>query len=569
MIEEKMDMGVDNDKEWMMEGGAKRTDINKGWCEGLFFMIKNAKHIECISASSLYGFIFVVELEDGIADEEIPFVSITIGQDGSKIKKLLLKFSLVYEDSGDKKQQLKQFMKENKFNRKRKGIDTVENFKKEVDTQITVFKTTYSLKKLANCPSIVFARACFNDESRIFLQILSTWNYSQNFSVLTRQALDYLHYVIKTQLDLQLGIIAMEYAEDTSAQSKNNKFVLFDQLYKRILEEPDESIKWGNYNYIFKPTLLHVLYHRIALILSNMIVLLLECGIVHCDLHFNNVFVINYTKNGKGTLINSGEGCIYPVENTTAKSCIRIIDFGRVKKGVEYKGSKESVESTGSVVMKKKFVELLKKYNKTETPGILPPTIIGTQTRNMTENPKNPPDAALYEGILKILTIVYETDFEYTRGIDSEVEYPQCVGYFILGGLVVSSKDGTYTFITTDELAGGSKYIMDLISGYLIDYYKDYVKPPLVEPEGNDGTGAPSTNPIYDPESEDKPSFREQLLQYYLEILHDNLGLENYEGTTYTTKPFDLITKKDGSIRKKRPDLEGVFQSIDEIIGLP
>jgi len=548
-MEVEMDMGVDKDKEWMMEGGAKRTDKSKGWCEGLFFMIKKAKHIECISASSLYGFIFVVELEDGIADEEIPFVSITIGKDGSKIKKLLLKFSLVYKDSGDKKQQLKQFMKKNKFNRKVKGIDTVKHFGEEVDTQIKVFGKTYSNRKLANCPSIVFARACSNNESRIFLQILSTWNYSQNFSVLTRQALEYLHYVIKTQLDLQLGIIAMEYAEDTSEQSKNNKFVLFDQLYKRILEEPNENIKWGNHT--FKPTLLHVLYHRIALILSNMIVLFLECNIVHCDLHFNNVFVINYTKNEKGTLINSeNNSCINPVENTTAKSCIRIIDFGRVKEKIYDPASKGT------------FVELLKEYEINDNPGATPPS---------KHRPIKTPNDILYKEILDILTIVYNTDLEYTRGIDPEVEYPQCVGYFILGGLLKNESENKITnpFIPTDKLAGGSKYIMDLISGYLIAYYKD-TKTTQGKPKKR---GTPSTdnntNTIYDTTSEDKPSFREQLLQYQLETLRDNLDIKQYEGTTYTTTRFDLITKQGGSIRNQRTDLEGVFKSIDEIIKLP
>jgi len=105
-------------------------------------------------------------------------------------------------------------MKKNKFNRKQKGIDTVENFEKEVETQITVFKTTYSRKALANCPSIVFSRACSNGESRIFLKILLNWenttDHSPNGRRLTRQALDYLHRVITEQPTLQLGIIAME-----------------------------------------------------------------------------------------------------------------------------------------------------------------------------------------------------------------------------------------------------------------------------------------------------------------------------------------------------------------------
>jgi len=163
-----------------------------------------------------------------------------------------------------------------------------------------------------------------------------------------------------------------------------------------------------------------------------------------------------------------------------------------------------------------------------------------------------------------------------------------------LGGLLENkSEDGiTNPFISTDKLADKSKmrYIMDLISGYLIEYYKDYGETSSVQPAVGNGDGAPSTNSdtntIYDPNSEDLPSFREQLLQYQLEILRDNLILEipgtsneesddktpakEYQGTTYTTTPqFDLKTPTGNSIRKQRPDLERLFKSIDEIIGLP
>ena len=84
--------GMDTYDESMMLGGARRTSDKMSWCEGVFFMIKNAKQIECISTDSLYGFIFVVELKDGIDDTVIPFVSITRGDKNHKIKKLLLKF---------------------------------------------------------------------------------------------------------------------------------------------------------------------------------------------------------------------------------------------------------------------------------------------------------------------------------------------------------------------------------------------------------------------------------------------------------------------------------------------
>ena len=117
LVEERdnnMEGGMDTYDESMMLGGAKLIS-GKSWVDGFFFMIKNAKKIECISTDSLYGFIFVVELKDGINNTVIPFQSITRGSSGNthKIKKLLLKFSLVYETL-EIKTDLKKFMKENK-----------------------------------------------------------------------------------------------------------------------------------------------------------------------------------------------------------------------------------------------------------------------------------------------------------------------------------------------------------------------------------------------------------------------------------------------------------------------
>ena len=550
--------GMDTYDESMMLGGAKRTNNGKSWVDGVFFMIKNAKQIECISTDSLYGFIFVVELKDGIDDKVIPFQSITRGSSGSthNIKKLLLKFSLVYDETSQNKMNLKQFMKKNLFNRKIKGIDTIQNFDAEVKKQIDIFQKTSTHGGLANCPSIVFDRACTNGESKIFLEMLlsrPTYVESCDMHSSTRNSLRYLYDVVSKKTELRLGLIAMEYAERTDSQTQNNKFVLFNQLYKRIVTENDK-MKWGKY----VSGTDYVLYHRIALILSNMIILLLECGIVHCDLHFNNVFVIDYTKN-KTRISSSSGSCISPLENTTSKSCIRIIDFGRVQNVTYDKNS---------------FIESVIKYTKSETPGNDKAQSVETRAAAQPAYP----DSKLYDSIIEILKFIYDTDLEYTRKINPTVNVPQCVGYFILAGLVAQNPPGgQYTFVKTTQYTDVTKmkYVMDLISGYLIDYYEI-----VGSKKQADG--------LYQHTDDTDTSFVSQLLQYQLETLRDSLELTevDYTSMTYTTSKtvptepatepatatteivsyFDLVTSGGNSIREQRYDLKPLFASIDSII---
>lgn len=544
LVEER-DNNTDTYDESMMLGGAKRTN-EKSWVDGVFFMIKNAKKIECISTDSLYGFIFVVELKDEIKDG-IPFQSITQGSSGRthNIKKLLLKFSLVYDETSQNNMGLKQFMKENPFNRNIKGIDTIQNFNAEVEKQIEVFQKTFIHGRLANCPSIVFDRACTNGESKIFLEMLLTrgrYVESCDMHSSTIHSLKYLYDVVSKKTELRLGLIAMEYAENTDSQTKNNKFVLFNQLYKRIGTENDK-MKWGTYD----SGMDYVLYHRIALILSNMIILLLECDIVHCDLHFNNVFVIDYTKNKK-TISSETNSCISPVQNTTSKSCIRIIDFGRTTQATY--GERDE------------FIKLVKEYTKSETPGK-----VSSPTNIRSDNQKKYPDPILYSSIKKILQFIYDTDLTYTRTINRTVNVPQCAGYFILAGLVAQ-----YTFVETNTYIGDTsmKYVMDLISGYLIDYYN----PAKKTNEKTDG--------LYQRIDDTDKSFVSQLLKCQLETLRDRLELKDsdYTSMTYTTSKtvptattateivsyFDLVTSGGNSMREQRGDLKPLFASIDSII---
>ena len=554
LVEERdnnMEGGMDTYDESMMLGGAKLIS-GKSWVDGFFFMIKNAKKIECISTDSLYGFIFVVELKDGINNTVIPFQSITRGSSGNthKIKKLLLKFSLVYETL-EIKTDLKKFMKENPFNRKIKGIDTIKNFNAEVKKQIDVFQTTFTHGGLANCPSIVFDRACTNGESKIFLEMLltrPTYVESCDMHSSTRNSLRYLYDVVSKKTELRLGLIAMEYAESTDSQTKNNKFVLFNQLYKRIDTENYDS---GTD---------YVLYHRIALILSNMIILLLECGIVHCDLHFNNVFVIDYTKNKKTILLKSNS-CIDPVQNTTSKSCIRIIDFGRTTPDTYLKNEPGKKET---------FINSLKTYKKSGTPG-KPLPRQSDRIKQATQQAY--PDPKLYNYIREILQYIYGGDLIYTIKINPFVKVPQCAGYFILAGLVAQNPPGgQYTFVETSEYKVNTsmKYVMDLISGYLIDYYK-------LEKKETIAYGLYHHIDDTDDTDDTDPSFVSQLLKCQLETLRDSLELKelDYKSMTYTTSKtepteivsyFDLVTSGGNSMREQRYDLKPLFASIDSII---
>lgn len=536
MMEEEMDTGADN--EWMMHGGAKiigRWREKKEWLKGVLYIIDKADKIECISYDSLYAFVFVIHVPTTIKNDDLPFSSITIGEYDKPISKLLLKMSFLCENEQEKSG-IKKILKKNPFNRIVKGVDTLENFEKEVKTQIDIFKKTYTKGKLANCPSIVFHRAFSNNESKLFLNYILNYSTDKLTST-SRNPLVYLKEVITSNTTLRLGAIAMEYA---------GKFIVLNKYINNLVyataDYDDEGFK--------------KLLRKVALIFANMIVLYFN-GYVHWDLHTNNVFITDdFEKNCNNNL--------QLLNNDNKKSCIRIIDFGRVSEDVSLKSDSDD-----------------RGMHKYFTDNSFPFIPVGTNNNNVlvsklmdnTISDNDKPILDFFKTVLKILEKIYNADLKYNKGINPNVTRPQCFMYFYLLKFITIDDDvlksdffefrgneiSTKSTIEKVKYTKEQRYVIGLIIQYLNEYTVIFSKP----------ENATFDN-MYSISETTDTTFREQFLQYQLETLRDSLDIAEYQVTTYTITPeFDLKTPKGNSIRKQRPDLERLFQSIDDIIRPP
>ena len=199
---------------------------------------------------------------------------------------------------------------------------------------------------------------------------------------------------------------------------------------------------------------------------------------------------------------------------------------------------------------------------------------------------------------------------QYNREqINYTVQIPQCFVYFQLLGLVKPKylkRIGTdpprietleSAFFTFDEkfiitgikdkltYTNDQKYVMALIIQYFITY-TDPIK--IKVQEGHQTTLAniykgsqeeeKKTDTETDPYQKFEQSFQGQLLRYRLEQLKSQMNLEDKDQniepiivSSYQLDDngkFDIFDNSNGSIRTKEPGLEGLFQSIDDIIGM-
>ena len=309
-----------------IKGGAVRIDGNTNFLEVFFDMIVNSINIECISYESLKGFIFVIEVENG---KEV-FKSITLGNDyyDKPLSKILIKFTVL----DDKETQLGELDNKEAKHRSKKKIekktDKKDDFEKEAKLQSTIFKQTWKRDKLALCPSVISYISLNRDETEFLFEIMKK-------KLQGKEKENNIINFIQTRIinNRQLGIIAMEYAEN---------FVLMSDYCKKNIQNNNSS---------------NVTY-ACALILSNLIILYLECNIVHCDLHLNNILISpNIKKNN----------CLINIKD----SCSRIIDFGRTKSISNNVGSyKDSIEFIKKILTEIYTVDL--EYNsKSNTPQAL------------------------------------------------------------------------------------------------------------------------------------------------------------------------------------------------------
>ena len=257
-------------------------------------MIQSATKIDCISYSSLKGFVFSIE-----GTPQFKSVTPQLFSNRKRILelgKIILKFTLLIKGETNKKlspfeMEFKEVEDDDKKKVINKETDLEKDFKNESFTQLDIFTRSFQIGALSICPSILTRTVLENNEANIFLDFIeSKLNDSAGIE---KKVITYMKKQVETY---SLGIIAMEYAEKfvllndfyksyfgTDVSTKN------DEIIKSVKDSPEEKFLTGVNNII--------LYHRIALVLSNMLLLLFEFFYLHYDLHLNNVFVLNYEES--------------------------------------------------------------------------------------------------------------------------------------------------------------------------------------------------------------------------------------------------------------------------------
>ena len=540
-------------------------------------MIQSSTRIECISYSSLKGFVFSVE---GTPQ----FVSLTPQLFSNKkrnleLGKIILKFTLLTKD--DKNKKLSSFemdFKEVEDDDKKKEIsketDLEKDFKNESFTQLDIFTRSFQIGALSICPSILTRTVLENNEANIFLDFIeSKLNDSDNN--IEKNVINYIKEQVK---NFSLGIIAMEYAE---------KFVLLNDFYKsyfkvgdiseknekiiKSLESyPDKSLESYPEKIFLNNVENIILYHRIALVLSNMLLLLFEFFYLHYDLHLNNVFVLNYEESPSCDnfldLLNPRQ------KDNNLMSCSRMIDFGRVHKIkiIESKETEESerkklfVSNEEGEIIEKEEKDVFSKYDEFIE-------LITKESFDFNKQDDFNKASTFIEGFLKFM-------FDKDAEINNNNKRPQCFGIFYLGGLAEKNKEGYKLKLDKSK---NRDYIFFLIIKYFRTIYKkprmsdrtiykkprdEKKKPPrfqyFKDPEAN------NFKQIFNERDEDKILKEKGYTEHSLPGIFLNIGLDILEKKGVTSEKIKIQdTKLTIEPKMDKPFLENMNNIIKQLGG--
>ena len=202
--------------------------------------IENSKNIECISYSSLYGFVFRVQLAE---ENRGDFRSVTshnsvvikvATSNGTDPTHIALKFTVLVEDGDDV--QIADCLDVYSGEKYIKNANTVNGFNNEVTNQKNIYKKTKGRNGIAICPNIFHSHSFENTDAIEFLEFFDK-NISDNVCT----------YVVKYLLDrmtepstYKLGFIAMEYVqlgdESESGKMRDTRITLYKFLtyYDRV-----------------------------------------------------------------------------------------------------------------------------------------------------------------------------------------------------------------------------------------------------------------------------------------------------------------------------------------------
>lgn len=259
-------------------------------------IIKMLKHDGCevshISFSSLKGFIFKIHVKNQ-QEQDIEFYGLdeTTNVFNKPVDTLVVKMAILYTGESNKDGVLEL----DNYKGNRKEMDKFAVFKNEAIVQSEIYEKTLS-KGQPICPALIdFSHFTNLDSSMPFLNMFEEKCIEDDEA---RSMILYIKSILSKVHDCQLGMITMESAVT---------FETFYDAYDSYGTINPATLEISGSNNIPPATLQIQLCNDVVV---QIIRLLNECRIIHCDLHGENVMV-------KKT-------------NSSPLHKIFIIDFGRI-----------------------------------------------------------------------------------------------------------------------------------------------------------------------------------------------------------------------------------------------
>lgn len=452
-----------------LRGGASLKNENITFADGVYQMIEKATKIEVISVDSLYGFVFAITCNN---KETMPF-NIT-AQSRTKMGNIVLKITLL--NTVESKLQ---------YNGKPKRYQTVNGFNVEAYDMTKAYMLgkpyLYDKERLSISPDLLNHTILTGTYLDILInKMLMTIPRTENTDVEK-----ILKWILKHSNNNGVGVMFMEYADP-------NSFQLFSTMLKEKVENPQTQEIIGN-------STIDIDQYQSTLILSNMMVLLFEVNMVHCDLHTNNVFIkMKDTKNKR---------CFdKQLLNSDIPTCSVIIDFGRVAylfkntdRGrdihlfpphpytVDNGPCEEELENNSEENMgdntaekkrrekEKKIIEKRKKEKQEKREKDLGSyrlqhkSFYGKLLENYNNENKITNGDIYVKYILQKLQLIYDTDKAYNKRMFGQ-ERAQSATYFKLCGLL--KNDGNFILDSAIDSVKAKQTFL-LILNYLFTYYQN------------------------------------------------------------------------------------------------
>ena len=260
------------------------TDTEK-YTKAFTYMIQNALEIKCISYNSLAGYIFIIK----IAPDDAVFLNLDSDKKYTiPVTNILVKFALITPTK---------LYYANAIDTRDKSTMIKQDFEKEKNIQLDIYKKTLESNNIPICPSIIYydvipnkpdselLTICYNkikEKTEYAREMYSNNSQDPHISTnlremsITQKVIEEILEYKKRSSKVEVGIIGMEYA---------NGYTTFDNYLDNITK--DQTHIKGIYNSLECGK--HCIC--IANIIINIIRLFISSGIIHMDLHVNNIMV--------------------------------------------------------------------------------------------------------------------------------------------------------------------------------------------------------------------------------------------------------------------------------------